>query len=44
MDSVKQEEMSATRIRKSIVELMKEATERQLRLIWITAREIVRRK
>lgn len=44
MDSVKQEEMSATEIRKSITQLLKEATERQLRLIWIAAREIVRRK
>lgn len=44
MDRVKQEEMSATEIRKSIVELMKEATERQLRLVWIAAREIIRRQ
>lgn len=41
--SKKQEEMSATNIRRSIEKLMESATESQLRLLWIAAKEIVRR-
>lgn len=43
MERVNREEMSATEIRKSITQLLTEATDRQLRLVWIAVREIVRR-